>query len=430
MQITSFLRIVIKPAIILSIVVALISIFAPIWVGLIIIIGYLTWQLSQHYNELRLFSLWLAQPSSHNVPSGHGVWTDIFATLYALRRSDEKNEAQLAEWLARFQSTMSHLPDGIILMDKSSLLEWCNPVAELHFGFNLKRDNNNRLVNLVREPLITKYINSRQYDTPTKINYNSRNLELTLINFEANRLILVSRDITESERVDQMRRDFIANASHELRTPLTVISGFLEYAQNEKQNLSQEERENQIALMRRQAEHMTVLVHDMLTLSHLESDLLVDEVTLDMPAIIDQILGQARALSNTKHIISATIEPIKIKGCLQEINSLISNLLTNAVRHTPTGCNINIIWAKINDLPTLIVQDTGLGIAAEHLPRLTERFYRVNKQQSRAHKGTGLGLAIVKHVLIRHQAELKITSTLGKGSVFTALFPKHRIVND
>lgn len=429
MQITSFLRIVIKPAVTLSIIVALISLFAPIWVGLMVVIGYLTWQLFQHYRELKLFSLWLAQPSSHNVPSGHGLWADIFAALYALRRSDEKNEAQLAEWLARFQSTMSHLPDGIIIMDKSSLLEWCNPVAELHFGFDLERDNHNRLVNLVRTPLITQYINSRQYDTPTKVNYGARHLELTLINFEENRLILVSRDITESERVDQMRRDFIANASHELRTPLTVISGFLEYAQDGNHDLPQADREKQIKLMRRQAEHMTVLVQDMLTLSHLESDLLIDEVILDMPHIIEQILNQARALSNTNHIINATVEPVKIKGSLQEISSLISNLLYNAVRHTQTGCAIHITWAKINNLPTLIVKDTGQGIIAEHLPRLTERFYRVNKEQSRANKGTGLGLAIVKHVLIRHQAELKITSTIGQGSTFTAIFPKSRLID-
>ena len=429
-QTVSFLRAAIVPAIVLTVIVGIVSIFLPLWVGLLLVIAFLTWQLSQHYRELKYFALWLSHPTSSNVPSGHGVWTDIFAKLYALRRMDEKHEEQLAEWLERFQNTMRHLPDGVVLMDKSSHLEWCNPVAEQHFQFSLARDKGNRMVNLVRAPVIVDYIKAAKYDVPSKVAYMNRRLEITLIDFEEERLILVSRDITETERVDEMRRDFIANASHELRTPLTVISGFLEYAQDvdAMNDIPVEQRNQQIRLMHRQAEHMTVLVQDMLMLSRLESDVVVDDVVIDMPRLIEQQLGQARALSNEQHKIDAHIMPMKIKGSQQEIASVITNLLSNAVRYTPAGGSVHVSWGLVAGLPTLSISDTGPGIAPEHLPRLTERFYRVNKDQSRATKGTGLGLAIVKHVLIRHQAELKIQSTVGQGTTFVVVFPERRLV--
>jgi two-component system phosphate regulon sensor histidine kinase PhoR len=173
---------------------------------------------------------------------------------------------------------------------------------------------------------------------------------------------------------------------------------------------------------------MTVLVQDMLMLSRLESDVVVDDVVIDMPRLIEQQLGQARALSNEQHTIDAQITPLKIKGSQQEIASVITNLLSNAVRYTPAGGSVHVSWGLIDGLPTLSIRDTGPGIEPEHLPRLTERFYRVNKDQSRATKGTGLGLAIVKHVLIRHQAELKIQSTVGQGTTFVVVFPERRLV--
>lgn len=426
----SFFRAALVPTVVMVVLLAVSSYFLPVWVGLVCVIAFLTWQLSNHYRELRHFALWLSFPKSSNVPSGHGVWTDIFAKLYALRRMDEKHEAQLAEWLERFQNTMRHLPDGVVLMDKSSQLEWCNPVAERHFEFSLARDRSNRMVNLVRDPKIIEFVRSAQYDVPAKFTYFNRNLEMTLIDFEEERMILVSRDITETERVDAMRRDFIANASHELRTPLTVISGFLEYAQEDDgiNSIPAEERQRQIKLMHRQAEHMTILVSDMLMLSRLESDVGVDDVVIDMPRLLEVQLSEAQALSNGQHEFSANIEQVKIRGSYQEISSVLTNLLSNAVRYTPAGGLVNLSWTIVKNQPMLAISDNGHGIAAEHLPRLTERFYRVNKDQSRASKGTGLGLAIVKHVLIRHQAELKIQSKIGEGTTFTAVFPSARVV--
>ena len=427
-QPVSFLRSAAIPAIVLSVLVLGLSFFLPVWVGLLLVIAYLAWSLSAHYRELKRFALWLSYPKSQNVPSGHGVWTDIFAKLYALRRMDEKHEAQLAEWLARFQNTMRHLPDGVVLMDKITTLEWANPVAEQHFQLHLQQDLGTRMINLVREPELVKAIKEAKYDQPFKIHYLNHSLEIHLIQFESERIILVSRDITETERVDSMRRDFIANASHELRTPLTVISGFLEHAQDAP-DMPLSERMKQLGLMRHQADRMTILIQDMLMLSRLESEVHVDAHRIDMPSLIHQQLESAQALSAGRHIFHSTIENIYIDGSEQEIASVVGNLLSNAVRYTPEGGEITLSWAcNTKGQPTLAVRDTGIGIASEHLPRLTERFYRVNTAQSRATKGTGLGLAIVKHVLIRHHAQLKIESqqapAIKHGTCFTVTFPK------
>jgi two-component system, OmpR family, phosphate regulon sensor histidine kinase PhoR len=408
----------------------LVSLFLPFWVGLLFVIAFLVWRLSLHYRELKHFSLWLTHPTSHNVPSGHGVWTNIFAALYALRRTDEAHESKLALWLERFQNTMCHLPDGIVLMNLSTQLEWCNPIAQRHFGLALEDDKGNRMANLVRLPALVAHLEANVYDAPIKIDYLSRRLEITVIPFEENSLIVVSRDITEAERMDEMRRDFIANASHELRTPLTVISGFLEYASDAElmSQMPPEQRMNQVNLMCRQAEHMTVLIQDMLMLSRLESDFTVDETRINMPELIESILPQIRALPGFNHTITTDVATINLKGSMTEISSAVTNLLSNAVRYTPTGGLIHLSWHNVQGLPTLSVQDSGAGIAPEHLPRLTERFYRVNNDASASVKGTGLGLAIVKHILIRHQAELKISSTLGKGTTFSMVFPAGRIL--
>jgi two-component system phosphate regulon sensor histidine kinase PhoR len=325
----SFLRDLSPVLLVGLLAIALSSFWQLTWVGLLVLIALLLWRLSNHYRELNYFALWLSHPTSKNVPSGHGVWTDIFAKLYALRRTDELHEAQLAEWLERFQNTMRHLPDGVILMNRQSELEWANPVAERHFQFDLARDKDNRVVNLVRVPELVEFIQANVYDTPAKVVYMNRNLEVVLIDFEEERLILVSRDITETEKVDAMRRDFIANASHELRTPLTVISGFLEYAKDAN-DIPPEQQQKQIALMHRQAEHMTVLVQDMLMLSRLESDVAVDDAVIDMPKVLSQLVNQARALSNGNHEFNVNIASTKLRGSEQEISSVVMRNNTKA----------------------------------------------------------------------------------------------------
>lgn len=366
---------------------------------------------------------WLDNPNSARLPDGWGAWTEIFSRLYKLRRGDEKNQSELAEWLARFRQAMTLLPDGLVIMDDVMFLEWCNPIAEHHLGLDLARDKGMRVTNLVRTPEFIDYIILGRYETPLTLSLRDRKLIVHVIPFENRRQILVTHDITESERIDMMRRDFIANASHELRTPLTVINGFLEIASMQP-DLEVSIRSSHLKLMVEQGERMQRLVEDMLTLSRLEStEFQVRNEVIDMDLMLRHICQEAQALSAGKHQVELEFDGPNIMGSTDEIRSAISNLVTNAVRYTPEHGTIKIIWQNTAQGPRCIVQDNGIGISHEHLSRLTERFYRVDKSRSRETQGTGLGLAIVKHVLIRHNAQLLIESTVNVGSKFCVQFP-------
>lgn len=371
---------------------------------------------------------WLDNPNSARLPDGWGAWTEIFSRLYKLRRGDEKNQTELAEWLARFRQAMTLLPDGLVIMDDVMFLEWCNPVAEHHLGLDLARDKGMRVTNLVRTPEFIDYIILGRYDTPLVLSLRDRKLIVHVIPFENRRQILVTHDITESERIDMMRRDFIANASHELRTPLTVINGFLEIASMQP-DMEVSIRSSHLKLMVEQGERMQRLVEDMLTLSRLEStEFKVRNEVIDMHFMLIHISQEAQALSAGKHRIELDFDGPDIMGSIDEIRSAISNLVTNAVRYTPEHGEIKIIWRNTPQGPQCLVQDNGIGISQEHLSRLTERFYRVDKSRSRETQGTGLGLAIVKHVLIRHDAQLLIESTVNVGSKFCVQFPARALV--
>lgn len=366
---------------------------------------------------------WLDHPSSSRLPDGWGAWTDIFSRLYKLRRGDEKNQAELAEWLARFRQAMTLLPDGVVIMDDVLFLEWCNPAAESHLGLSLVQDKGMRVTNLVRSPEFMDYIILGRYETPLTLSFRDRKLIAHIIPFENRRQILVTHDVTESERIDMMRRDFIANASHELRTPLTVINGFLEIASMQN-DLDSQTRNMHLKLMSEQGERMQRLVEDMLTLTRLESvDYPPRPERINMQGLLEQISQEAHALSAGKHQITLECSGPDIKGSNDEIRSALTNLVTNAIRYTPERGNIKISWMATEQGPRFTVQDNGIGISHEHISRLTERFYRVDKSRSRETQGTGLGLAIVKHVLLRHKANLLIESTPGVGSKFCVQFP-------
>jgi two-component system phosphate regulon sensor histidine kinase PhoR len=371
---------------------------------------------------------WLDNPDSSKLPDGWGAWTDIFARLYKLRRDDSKNRAELSEWLTRFRQAMSLLPDGVVIMDDVLFLEWCNPAAEQHLGLQNDRDKGMRVTNLIRSPDFMDYIILGRYEQPLTLSLKERKLIVQIIPFENRRQILVTHDATESERIEMMRRDFIANASHELRTPLTVINGFLEIAYNQA-NLDPDTRMAHLKLMNEQGQRMQNLVEDMLTLTRLESiDYPLRPERVNIRNLLDQILQEARALSGGRHSISIEIDGPDIKGSTEELRSAFSNLVSNAVRYTPQQGTIKLAWQMKQTGPQFSVQDTGIGIRAEHISRLTERFYRVDKSRSRETQGTGLGLAIVKHVLLRHGAMLAIESKPGEGSVFTVKFPKIAVV--
>lgn len=368
-------------------------------------------------------SLWLDNPEGIKLQDGWGSWTDIFAKLYRLRRDDQKSRSELAEWLSRFREAMSQLPDGVVIMDDVLFLEWCNPVAERQLGLSLKSDKGMRVTNLIRSPEFIDYIILAHYEEPLTLNINGRKLIIRIIPFENRRQILVTHDMTEFDRLDQMRRDFIANASHELRTPLTVINGFLEIA-NLEPNLDVLSRQQHITLMVEQGKRMQNLIEDMLVLTRLESiDYPMRDEFVDIRHLLDEVLIEAKALSNNRHKLSLKCDGPDILGGTEELRSAFSNLVSNAIRYTPEGGEITISWSKNIQGPAFSVKDNGIGIKQENLARLTERFYRVDKGRSRETQGTGLGLAIVKHVLMRHNARLLIESELGKGSVFTIQFP-------
>ena len=372
---------------------------------------------------LQLLNVWLDHPDSAKLPDGWGSWTDVFSRLYRLRRSDEKHQVELTEWLARFRQAMTLLPDGVVIMDDVLFLEWCNPAAERHLGLQNERDKGMRVTNLIRNPDFMDYIILGRYEQPLTLALKDRKLIMQIIPFENRRQILVTHDATESDRIEMMRRDFIANASHELRTPLTVINGFLEIALMQP-NLDARTRASHLTLMTEQGLRMQNLVEDMLTLTRLESiDFPMRPERVNIHSLLEQIRAEVEALSAGKHVITLDIDGPDVRGSTDELRSAFSNLASNAVRYTPAGGAIAISWKKGLTGPVFAVQDSGIGILPEHISRLTERFYRVDKSRSRETKGTGLGLAIVKHVLLRHAAVLAIESTPGQGSLFKVRFP-------
>lgn len=387
--------------------------------------------LAFHLFYLSVLGAWLEKPSLDTVPDGSGTWSTVFARLYKTRRTSEMSESRLAENEQRFRRTISALPEGIVLVDAQLQIEWCNPVAERHLGLSLRADQGLRLTNLVRDPSFVAYLTSASFENPLvfrPLANASVSLSVQVIEFESARSIVLTRDVTQSERVDAMRRDFVANVSHELRTPLTVVKGFLETLLDAQPALDATRRHH-LQLMHEQANRMSRLVDDLLLLSRLESQetALVDE-EVDVGQLVREIGEEARALSGGRHTIAVEAAALGIRGSREELRSAFSNLVTNAIRYTPSGGRIWLRWRPAAEGVVFEVEDTGIGVAPEHIPRLTERFYRVDKSRSRETGGTGLGLAIVKHVLLRHDGKLDVTSQLGRGSVFMVHLPRARLI--
>jgi two-component system phosphate regulon sensor histidine kinase PhoR len=388
--------------------------------------------LSVHLYYSSLLARWLEDQRLEDLPNGWGIWADVFARLYRARRTTELNERRLQDNEERFSRTISALPEGIVLIDLSLQIEWCNPVAEQHLGVSLTGDHGMRVTNLVRDPAFVSYLTSGRYDTPLEFRPMARPniaLEVRVIEVERTRLMVISRDVTQREQVDAMRRDFIANVSHELRTPLTVVNGFMEMLIDAHPE-DEATRQHHLRLMQEQAQRMSRLVEDLLTLSRLESsESSIVEETVDVHLLMSEVADEARVLSGGLHRVEVRPAKAYVRGNREDLRSAFGNLVSNAVRYTPEGGRITLAWSARDDGDGRFeVRDTGIGVAPEHISRLTERFYRVDKSRSRETGGTGLGLAIVKHVLLRHDARLDIESEVGKGSAFAAVFPASRIV--
>lgn len=401
------------------------------WALAVLVLGLLA-AVVAHSRHLSELARWLADPRLDAVPEARGVWGEVFARLYHMARRQSRSRQQLSEILVRFRRAGEAMPDGVVILDEEDQIEWFNPVAGRQLGLDPSRDAGRPLTYLLRQAQFQEYLAAQNYAEPL-IMRSSRNPEVTLsiqlVPFGAKQKLLIARDITRFERLETVRRDFVANVSHELRTPLTVLAGFLETL-HDAPDLPEAERRRYIALMLEQASRMQRLVDDLLVLSRLESAATpLAEGDVDVPALVRRLGEEAAGLSRGRHeIVVDASSDAHLLGAEAELYSAFGNLVSNAVRYTPAGGRIVLSWKVDPEGARFSVSDTGIGIQAEHLPRLTERFYRVDRSRSRETGGTGLGLSIVKHVLTRHQARLLVESEVGRGSTFTAVFPKSRVI--
>lgn len=389
-------------------------------------IAVIAWHLFQLDRLLR----WAAGPIDAPVPEGRGIWGRAFTALYRRMRLRSARQRDLRLALDRFESGAEAMPEGVVVLDGNNRIKWANSRADRHLGIDGRKDRGAPIVNLVRHPTFVNYLAGGETGEPLVLQSTREGaltLSLQIVPFGVEEKLLMSRDITRLEAVARVRRDFIANVSHELKTPLTVLSGFIETLADVP--LDESQRERCLALMADQAKSMQRLVDDLLTLSTLESE--ESPLRESDFAIVPMLLAlsaDAKALSAGRHEIGLTIgNAATVRGSRDELTSAFGNLISNAVRYTPDGGRIALDWRVSPEGGEFSVTDTGIGIAAEDVPRLTERFYRVDRSRSRATGGTGLGLAIVKHVLMRHQGELKIESEPERGSRFTARLPLRRV---
>ncbi len=375
---------------------------------------------------------WLLSKKQGPIPEAGGVWGEVFDEIRKLERETQRRKGRLHGMLERFQSAAAAVPDAMVILSQEDEIEWANRAAESQLGVHWPRDQALRIVNLVRDPDFITYLQKGEYqesiNMPSPV-VSGNTLSVQIIPFGERQKLLIFRDVTHWARLEEMRRVFVANASHELRTPVTVLLGFLETLKDATKSPPPEELRGYFATMLDQAQRMQRLIDDLLALSKLETTPAhVKEEEIDVPAMLASLKEQGDLLSAGRHSIVVEADPaLRLLGNREELGSAFSNLVTNAVRHTPEGGRILLHWFIDAEGAKLAVSDTGEGIAAHHLPYLTQRFYRVDSGRSRASGGTGLGLSIVKHILMRHEARLVIESQLGQGSTFTCVFPAARI---
>ena len=386
--------------------------------------------LSAYINQERLDVF--AKGAGVSSLSGFGpAWSEIFFRLQriitGLRKDIEQIERQHKRFIEAFQAS----PNGIVMLDDQDQIEWCNAIAEQFLGLQFKRDALQRIHYIVRKPEFVQYMMSRQYEEPVVLekmgSASSLILRLQVFPFSENRRLILIQDITDLSKAEAMRRDFVANVSHEMRTPLTVMMGFLETVQTLE--LPPEQKAQYLEMMMDQGKRMKNLVEDLLTLANLEVNTQPAPMnSISMSYLMSLIKNDAYALSQGKHSLNFDLKtPCNLLGEEREVLSAFSNLVSNAIRYTPNVGSVSATWSvNAAGEGEFSVTDTGPGISPEHIPRLTERFYRIDRSRSRETGGTGLGLAIVKHVANRHQANLVIESTPGRGSTFTLRFPPAR----
>lgn len=395
-------------------------------------IAILSIPLVYSYINLARLKKFIQADSVENISLPSGYWEEIYFGLQRLVKGLKQRIRNIEQQHDHFIEAFQASPNGIVMLDENDQIEWCNSIAERFFGLDFKRDALQRIHFLIRRPEFIQYFVKRNFEEPLLLERMGSNSSLSLMiqafPFGQKRHLLLVQNITDLQKADAMRRDFVANVSHEMRTPITVLMGFLETVQS--LNLSKEQQDQYFELMMSQAQRMKTLVEDLLTLANLESNALPAATNeLQMNTLMALVRNDAEALSQGKHSITYDVESSQnILGDEREVMSAFSNLVSNAIRYTPDLGLINVKWSVNQEgQGEFSVSDTGPGIAPEHLSRLTERFYRVDRSRSRETGGTGLGLAIVKHIASRHQTQLLIDSTPGIGSTFTLQFPKERL---
>ena len=394
------------------------------WFLLVAVTGLLVW----HFWNLLRLSWWLWVDRSMTPPPGRGSWEPLLYGLHQMQMRNKKRRRELGSLIKRFRSGAESLPDAVILTTEEGTIFWCNGLAQQLLGLRWPDDNGQNILNLLRYPEFTLYLKTRDFSRPHNLKLNNgRHLEIRVMPYSDRQWLMVARDVTQMHQLEGARRNFFANVSHELRTPLTVLQGYLEMMQ--EQTLEGAPREKALHTMREQTFRMEGLVKQLLTLSKIEAapSLALNDI-IDVPMMLRVVEREAQTLSHNQHTLSFDVDnTLKVLGSEDELRSAISNLVYNAVNHTPTGTHIAVRWQHTPAGAEFSVEDNGPGIGPEHLPRLTERFYRVDKARSRQTGGSGLGLAIVKHAVSHHESRLNIESTLGKGTRFSFVIPERLI---
>ena len=390
--------------------------------------AYAAW----HVYHVHLLGRWLAGGGREPEPMARGIWAQVFESLSRIHRLNRKRKKRLRKVVSRFQQAAEAMPDGAIVLDGAGSILWMNKASGRLLGLQHPRDLGRPVSNFIRHPSFADTLDAEVSDEPLRITSPLREelqLLIRIVPYGGARRLMLVRDVTRIYNLEQMRKDFVANVSHELRSPLTVIVGYLEAIEDD--DLLPDELRRPVAQMSQQASRMSLIVEDLLQLSRLEA---TPGAAAAEPVaaveMLEMIARDARSLSEGAHRVVNEAEcGLSLRGDWNELYSAFSNIAFNAVQHTRAGGTIRLGWSRDGTGARLDVTDSGDGIEAHHIPRLTERFYRVDKARSHERGGTGLGLAIVKHVLVRHDARLDVESRPGEGSRFSCRFPAHRVVH-
>ncbi len=392
------------------------------------LIGWLLW----HVYRMSCFARWLITGQEPVPRYGDDLWGELYYQVHKLKNQTRRREQMLREVVEQYRASAEALPDATLVLAPDNRIEWMNQSAASLLGFDAIADIGHRVQNLLRHPDFIAMLNSGDYSEPLELispTEDGRVMEIHIVPYGNRQRLLVARDITRLHQLEVMRRDFIANVSHELSTPLTVISGYLENLSGKQRK--PEQLENALGQMRQQAERMRSLVNDLLQISRLElNETREAEAEVDVASMLSGLVEDLKGpgLPRNHEITLEADAGLRLRGIGKDLYSAFSNLVRNAVQYTPDGGRIGIRWYAEQGAAFFSVRDTGIGVPQELIPRLTERFYRVDAGRSRALGGTGLGLSIVKHVLRNHQATLHIESAVGKGSLFLCRFPPERVI--